>query len=117
MDTSQESKRKQEIQAQKLIEKYFFQLTVGCGKSECKNNHCLSSGLVDKLTENQAAIKSLQLYAEQAKLCERIVPSSSKTMSTVIKDVEMKEAPAKRQVRKYPRKTVFHKSIFAGHHH
>lgn len=95
MDPSQESKK---TQARKLIEKYFFQLTVGCGKSECKNNYCASSGLVDKLTGNQAAIKSLQLYTEQAKLCERIVPSSSTTMSPVIKDVEMTEAPAKRQV-------------------
>lgn len=94
MDPSQESKKKQ---ARKLIEKYFFQLTTGCGRSGCQNNYCASSGLVDKLTGNQAAIKSLQLYAEQAKLCEMIAPpSSSSTESPVIKDVEMKEVPVER---------------------
>lgn len=92
MDPSKDNKK---TQARKLIEKYFFQLTVGCGKPECKNNYCASSGLVDKLTGNQAAIKSLQLYAEQAKLCEMIAPSSS---SSVIKDVEMVEVPVTRYI-------------------
>lgn len=92
MDSSQDSKKSQ---ARKLIEKYFFQLTVGCGKSECKNNHCASSGQVDNLTGNQAAIKSLQLYTEQAKLCEMTVPSSSSAVTSSIKDVEMTEIPDK----------------------
>lgn len=90
METSQENKQ---TQARKLIERYFFQLTTGCGKTNCKNNFCASSGLVDKLTGNQAAIKSLQLYVEQAKLCEISSPSSS---TPVIKDVEMTEMPVKR---------------------
>lgn len=90
----QDSKK---TQARMLIEKYFFQLTVGCGRSDCNNNYCASSGLVDKLTGNQAAIKSLQLYAEQARLCEVIPPSSSSSSETpVIKDVEMTEVPVKR---------------------
>lgn len=93
MEPSQENKQSQ---ARKLIERYFFQLTAGCGKSDCKNNHCASSGLVDKLTGNQAAIKSLQLYVEQAKLCEIDSPSSSSNPTPVIKDVEMTELPVKK---------------------
>lgn len=91
MEPSQENKH---IQARKQIEKYFFQLTNGCGRSGCKNNFCASSGQVEKLTGNQAAIKSLQLYVEQAKLCEITSPSSSATL--VIKDVEMTELSVKR---------------------
>lgn len=92
MELSQESKQ---TQARKLIEKYFYQLTIGCGKSDCDNKFCFSSRLVDKLTGNQAAIKSLQLYVEQAKLCEICAPSSSSKIP-VIKDVEMTELPVKR---------------------
>lgn len=91
MEPSQENKH---IQARKQIEKYFFQLTNGCGRSDCKNNVCASSGQVEKLTGNQAAIKSLQLYIEQAKLCEISSPSCSATRE--IKDVEMKELSMKR---------------------
>lgn len=83
-----------EIIARKLIEKYFFQLTVGCGQPGCKNVFCASSGKVDNLTGNQAAIKSLQLYSEQAKLCEVASPSSSSEATRVIRDVEMNEVPA-----------------------
>lgn len=84
-----------QTQARKLIEKYFFQLTVGCGKPECQNRYCASSGLVEKLTGNHAAIKSLELYAEQARLCEIESPSSS-TTTPIIKDVEMNELSLKR---------------------
>lgn len=90
-----EQEKSKHIQARRLIEKYFFQLTQGCGKADCKNNYCASSGLVDNLTGNQAAIRSLQLYVEQAKLCEIVSPSSSST-TPVIKDVEMTELPVKR---------------------
>lgn len=83
-----DSQASKQSQARKLIEKYFFQLTKGCGKMDCSNKYCASSGLVDKLTGNQAAIKSLQLYGEHAKLCEIISPNNS------TKDVEMTEVPA-----------------------
>ncbi|CRK96978.1 CLUMA_CG010297, isoform A [Clunio marinus] len=79
MESSQENKQ---TQAKKLIERYFFQLTTGCGKPDCTNKYCASSGLVEKLCGNQAAIKSLQLYVDQAKLCDT-------STSVVIKDVEM----------------------------
>lgn len=93
MELTQEKSK--QTQARKLIERYFFQLTVGCGKPDCKNNCCASSGLIGQLSGNQAAIKSLQLYVEQAKLCS-IDSSSTSTASPVIKDVEMTELPVKR---------------------
>lgn len=30
--------------AKKLIERYFYQLTDGCGNPHCDNQHCASSG-------------------------------------------------------------------------
>lgn len=91
MEPSQEHKH---TQARMQIEKYFFQLTNGCGRSDCKNSYCASSGQVEKLTGNQAAIKSLQLYMDKAKLCEVTIPGSS--AAPVIKDVEMMEVSEKR---------------------
>lgn len=32
--------------AKKLIERYFYQLTDGCGNPHCDNQHCASSGKV-----------------------------------------------------------------------
>lgn len=56
--------------AKKLIERYFYQLSDGCGNTKCTNKNCASSGDVEKLTPNQAAARALQLYSEEAELCE-----------------------------------------------
>uniref|UniRef100_A0A0P4WDM4 Ubiquitin-protein ligase E3A n=1 Tax=Scylla olivacea TaxID=85551 RepID=A0A0P4WDM4_SCYOL len=56
--------------AAQLIEKYYFQLTVGCGNAHCDNPNCASSGKVGTLTSNEAAGKALQLCAARARLCE-----------------------------------------------
>lgn len=57
--------------AKKIIERYFHLLTVGCGNSNCKNKHCFSSGEVQNMNPNQAAIKSMELFAlEQVVLNE-----------------------------------------------
>lgn len=96
MEPSQDVNK--QIQARKQIERYFYQLTEGCGKPECNNNFCASSPLFsEKLTGNQAAIKSLQLYVEHAKLCDKIPPSSSATTTPVIKDIEMNDVAVKSQ--------------------
>lgn len=34
--------------AKKLIERYFYQLTDGCGNPQCDNENCVSSGKVQK---------------------------------------------------------------------
>lgn len=79
-------------QAKKLIEKYFFQITVGCGNADCQNKYCLSSGHLEKsLTPNQAAVKAIQLYVEEAKLCEnnKEAEQIQKNSSPSSDDIEM----------------------------
>jgi len=53
---------------QKLIERYYHQLTQGCGSNSCSNQNCASSGLM--LSPNDAAARSLQCLTAKAKLCE-----------------------------------------------
>lgn len=56
--------------AKKLIERYFYQLLEGCGNPTCTNKNCSSSGEVENLTPNQAAARAIQLYSQDAQLCE-----------------------------------------------
>lgn len=56
--------------AKKLIERYFYQLSDGCGKPNCANKNCASSGSVESLSPNQAAARAIQLYSQEAELCE-----------------------------------------------
>lgn len=56
--------------AKKLIERYFYQLSDGCGKPNCANKNCASSGSVEALSPNQAAARAIQLYSQEAELCE-----------------------------------------------
>lgn len=55
--------------AKQLIERYFYQLSNGCGNESCANENCASSGIMESLTPNQAAARALQLYKIDAKLC------------------------------------------------
>lgn len=66
--------------AKKLIERYYYQLTDGCGKPECTNIHCASSGKIQKLSPDQAAAMALQLFVShpRAKLCESNSPKMAK---------------------------------------
>lgn len=45
------------------IEKYFYQLTDGCGNEDCKNENCASSGKVSVSTP-LVLVKILSNYAE-----------------------------------------------------
>jgi len=68
--TASEEEEMKRNAAKKLIERYFYQLTDGCGNPVCKNTNCFSSGLVDKMTPNEAAIRALNLFRQDAKLCD-----------------------------------------------
>ncbi|XP_072390654.1 ubiquitin-protein ligase E3A [Diabrotica undecimpunctata] len=57
--------------AKKLIERYFYQLTDGCGNPHCDNRYCASSGEMNPLTPDQAAAQAIQLFSQDARLCER----------------------------------------------
>ena len=88
-----------QTQAKKLIEKYFFQITVGCGNTDCQNKCCLSSGHLEKsLTPNQAAVKAIQLYVEEAKLCENLKDTEEiqKKNSPSSEDIEMEVTSSKK---------------------
>lgn len=56
--------------AKQLIERYFYQLSNGCGNLHCTNTNCASSGQFEALTPNQAAARAIQLFSEDAKLCD-----------------------------------------------
>ena len=45
--------------AKRLIERYYKQLTEGCGRQSCDNPDCASSSL-SKLAPNEAAARSIQ---------------------------------------------------------
>lgn len=66
---SSESDEMKRAHAKQLIEKYFYQLSDGCGNPNCTNRNCASSGEVESLTPNQAAARAIQLFSEEAPLC------------------------------------------------
>ncbi|KAG5888353.1 hypothetical protein JTB14_020753 [Gonioctena quinquepunctata] len=57
--------------AKKLIERYFYQLTDGCGNPHCDNQYCASSGVMNPLTPDEAAAQAIQLFSQDVRLCER----------------------------------------------
>ncbi|XP_041647058.1 ubiquitin-protein ligase E3A isoform X2 [Cheilinus undulatus] len=55
--------------AKHLIERYFRQLTEGCGNGACTNEFCASCSDFQPLDNNAAAAKALELFKINAKLC------------------------------------------------
>ncbi|XP_062419391.1 ubiquitin-protein ligase E3A isoform X2 [Pungitius pungitius] len=55
--------------AKHLIERYFQQLTDGCGNGDCTNECCASCRDFRPLDKNLAAAKALELFKINAKLC------------------------------------------------
>ena len=64
------SKKTLRKRAKEAIEKYYFQLTEGCGRFNCSNSHCASNQSFVRLQAHQAAQKAVQLAREKAELCE-----------------------------------------------
>ncbi|XP_014005202.1 ubiquitin-protein ligase E3A isoform X2 [Salmo salar] len=56
--------------AKHLIERYFRQLTEGCGNGACTNELCASCLDFQPLDHNAAAIRALELYKINTKLCD-----------------------------------------------
>nr|XP_054753405.1 probable E3 ubiquitin-protein ligase HECTD2 [Lytechinus pictus] len=50
---------------EQLIKRYYYQLTDGCGRSECRNKFCHSSKDAIRMTADVAAIISIQLASSQ----------------------------------------------------
>lgn len=68
--TAAEDEAFKRLAAKQLIERYFYQLSDGCGNPKCMNRNCASSTAGLRLTPNQAAAKAIQLYTQEAKLCD-----------------------------------------------
>lgn len=61
--------RRNRAAAKHLIERYFRQLTEGCGNGDCTNEFCASCCDFQPLDNNSAAAKALELFKINAKLC------------------------------------------------
>ncbi|GIY89367.1 ubiquitin-protein ligase E3A [Caerostris extrusa] len=69
------------IAAQKLIERYYFQLTDGCGNQSCENENCASCQKAPKLEPDEAAARAIRLCKDKAKLCVPPCPSTDESFS------------------------------------
>ncbi|KAL1432726.1 hypothetical protein MTO96_012938 [Rhipicephalus appendiculatus] len=59
------------LAVKELIERYYYQLTEGCGREGCSNENCASSGRLRRLSPNEAAARALHLMMAKAALCDR----------------------------------------------
>lgn len=66
--------------AKQLIERYFRQLTDGCGNGNCTNQYCASSNNFEPLDQNAAAVKALELFKNNAKLCDLHIKKDTPTV-------------------------------------
>lgn len=59
--------------AKQRIERYYYQLKEGCGRDNCTNNNCASSQsfTYKDITNNDAGIRAIDLFKEQALLCDQ----------------------------------------------
>lgn len=71
--------------AKHLIERYYHQLTEGCGNEACTNEFCASCPTFLRMDNNAAAIKALELYKINAKLCDPH-PSKKGTSSAYLEN-------------------------------
>lgn len=57
--------------AKQMIERYYYQLTDGCGNEHCQNKECAScpTFAFQEKSKNELAVKAIDLFKEKAKLC------------------------------------------------
>jgi len=69
--------------AKKLIERYYIQLTSGCGEVQCSNELCASCQCFrySGLDSNAAAAKALELFQSRSRLCGETVNKVAKESS------------------------------------
>ncbi|XP_013919898.1 PREDICTED: ubiquitin-protein ligase E3A isoform X1 [Thamnophis sirtalis] len=80
-----ETSRMKRAAAKHLIERYYHQLTEGCGNEACTNEFCASCPTFLRMDNNAAAIKALDLYKINAKLCDPH-PSKKGTSSAYLEN-------------------------------
>ncbi|XP_076980106.1 ubiquitin-protein ligase E3A isoform X3 [Tamandua tetradactyla] len=86
-----EASRMKRAAAKHLIERYYHQLTEGCGNEVCTNEFCASCPTFLRMDNNAAAIKALELYKINAKLCDP--HPSKKGASSAYLENNSKSAP------------------------
>ena len=57
--------------AKQRIQQFYFQLTEGCGRSNCTNPDCASNPSAKKLSSDFAAAKAMILFKEKRSLCDK----------------------------------------------
>lgn len=72
--------RRNKSTAKQLIERYFRQLTDGCGNGNCNNESCASCSEFQPLDKNAAAVRALELFKTNARLCDPL-PSEKESDS------------------------------------
>ena len=76
-----------------LIERYYHQLTDGCGRSDCGNEHCSSSRNFchRSMSKDRAAIVAIDLFKKKGPLCNdpSKVPKSSDGAAEECDDTSM----------------------------
>ncbi|CAG0922014.1 unnamed protein product [Notodromas monacha] len=63
------AKQRAQKKFSELIQKFYHQLTKGCGRSSCDNPDCFSAGRMSPLTPDQAAVRAVDLLRNHARLC------------------------------------------------
>ena len=53
------------------IQQFYFQLTDGCGRSNCANPDCASNPSFVKLTSDEAAARAMILFKNKIQLCDK----------------------------------------------
>lgn len=93
----QKPHNKKQLHAKQLIERYFHQLTVGCGFLDCINENCASNEEFKALTPNQAAARAIKLFSEDAPFCKTISDEkeSNSKPSTTAADSQILELDEK----------------------
>ncbi|XP_047432490.1 ubiquitin-protein ligase E3A isoform X2 [Mugil cephalus] len=86
-----EASRMKRAAAKHLIERYYHQLTEGCGNESCSNSWCASSVGFNRMDNNAAAVKALELYKVNAKLCDPH-PSKKGTASAYLESTHSNSA-------------------------
>ncbi|KAL4230130.1 Ubiquitin-protein ligase E3A [Mactra antiquata] len=72
LDSKDHSDGMKRAAAKQLIEAYYFQLTDGCGDTDCSNETCASSPSfrLQGHDKNELGLMSIELFKKRARLCE-----------------------------------------------
>ena len=57
--------------AKQRIQQFYFQLTEGCGRSNCSNADCASNPSFEKVSSDEAAARAMIMFKNKVALCEK----------------------------------------------